>query len=114
MTTRRLAWILCGFALATVAGCAVFDIVDLSHLHSVDDFQPPGLVLGTQPGLTMGVPPPAMLEPAPGAPASRVTVPPVQAPAPVEQMKAPARVEPFQAPGAIERRGPGRSPGCQP
>ena len=46
MARRWLPWALCGFALAEVAACAAFDIVDRAHLHSFDDFQPIGLVLG--------------------------------------------------------------------
>jgi hypothetical protein len=37
---------LCGLALAAVAGCVVLDVLDRSRLHSFDDFQPSGLVLG--------------------------------------------------------------------
>ena len=46
MARRWLPWALCGVALAEVAACAVFDIVDRAHLHSFDDFQPIGLVIG--------------------------------------------------------------------
>ena len=46
MTRNVLAWALAGVGLAAVAACAAFDIVDRAHLHSFDDVQPTGLVLG--------------------------------------------------------------------
>lgn len=46
MQRRWLPWMLCGLALAAVAGCVVLDVLDRSRLHSFDDFQPSGLVLG--------------------------------------------------------------------
>ena len=48
MATQRrlLPWALCGVALAAVAGCVAFDVLDRAHLHSFDDYQPTGLVLG--------------------------------------------------------------------
>jgi len=46
MARKWLPWVLCGVALAEVVVCAVFDIVDRAHLHSFDDFQPTGPVIG--------------------------------------------------------------------
>ena len=46
MARKWLPWALCGLALAEIAACAVFDIVDRAHLHSFDDFQPIGPVIG--------------------------------------------------------------------
>jgi hypothetical protein len=46
MARKWLPWALCGLALAEVAVCAAFDIVDRAHLHSFDAFQPIGPVIG--------------------------------------------------------------------
>ncbi len=46
MRRRWLPWALCGLALSAVLACLVFDLVDVSHLHSFAAFQPTGLVLG--------------------------------------------------------------------
>jgi hypothetical protein len=46
MTKRWLAWTLCGIGLVAVAGCLVFDALESTRLHTVDGFQPIGLVLG--------------------------------------------------------------------
>jgi hypothetical protein len=41
----RLAWPLCGFALAAAAGVIVLDVLDRVRIHSFDDARPTGIVL---------------------------------------------------------------------
>src|SRR5947209_8578668 len=46
MARRSLPWILCCTALAAVAGCVAFELVDHARLHTFDDFHLTGPVLG--------------------------------------------------------------------
>jgi len=40
-----LAWPLCGLALATGAGIVALDVIDRNRVHSLDDWQPVGIVM---------------------------------------------------------------------
>ena len=43
--TSRLAWPLCGLAVAGSAGVIVLDVLDRARIHSFDDAHPTGIVL---------------------------------------------------------------------
>lgn len=42
----RLAWPLCGIALASACAAGVLDVLDRTKIHSLDEAQPAGIVLG--------------------------------------------------------------------